>query len=509
VLFVEFPSTKDGYGDIIQVGDGGKAQTTLEQVPFEIVFDRVYVHGSALYGQKRGISLNGRRVTLRNSYISDCKGVGMDAQAIAGWNGPGPFVIENNYLEASGENFLLGGSDPFIPDLVSEDVVVRFNYMSRPMSWRDPIIPAPSDVAASDAAGGTLAAGKYTYRVVARRPVGQGTVGHSLPSAEIAATASRGAVSLSWGAVADATDYQVYGRSQVWTVTGTSFSDTGTAGQPGSAPTDATRWQVKNVFELKSARKVVVEYNVFENNWKHAQPGYAIVLTPRNQGGNCPWCVIEDVTFRHNVVRNTAAAFNISGFDYPNTSLQTSGLDISDNLVYGITENLGGNGWILQVGDEPKNLVVDHNTFDFDGTTIVYAYGGKPSAPRQITGFRYTNNASPHGTYGINGASAAFGNNAIQTYFPGAVVTGNWMSGGPSGRYPSGNRFDGGFSSAVGNRTEGDYRLTGSFAANGADGRPVGADVARLLGVIAAVREGQMLKVPRAPTNLRVISQDR
>ena len=115
-MFLEFPSTKEGYGDIIQLGDGSSAQTDLAQVPYEIVLDRVYIHGDPIYGQKRGIALNARTVTIRNSYISDIKAVGVDTQAIGGWNGPGPFSIENNYLEASGEVVLLGGSDPAIPE---------------------------------------------------------------------------------------------------------------------------------------------------------------------------------------------------------------------------------------------------------------------------------------------------------------------------------------------------------------------------------------------------------
>ena len=32
-------------------------------------------------------------------------------------------------------------------------------------------------------------------------------------------------------------------------------------------------WAVKNLFELKNARRVLIEGNVFENNWVHAQNG--------------------------------------------------------------------------------------------------------------------------------------------------------------------------------------------------------------------------------------------
>ena len=500
LMFLEFPATKEGYGDIIQLGDGSNAQTQLSQVPYEIVLDRVYVHGHPLYGQKRGIALNARLVTVRNSYVSDIKAVGADSQAIGGWNGPGPFSVENNYLEASAENFLLGGSDPAIPNLVSEDVSVRYNHMSRPMAWRDPIIPSPSGGTAAPAPGGSLAAGAYTYRIVARRPVGSGTTGNSTPSAEIAVASPGGSVSLAWAAVPDATEYQVYGRtpggaSQYWTVAGSSFTDTGAAGKAGTPPSEGTRWQVKNIFELKNARRVRVEYNLFENNWRAAQPGYAIVLTPRNQDGACTWCVIESVDFSHNVVRTIAAGFNISGYDTNHPSLQSQGIRITENLVYGVTTGLGGNAWGVLVGDEPRDVTFDHNTFDLDGTTVLYAYGGSGTAPKAIAGFVFTNNAAPHGEYGINGADASTGALTLKMYFPGAVMTGNWLSGGNASRYPAGNRFEAPF----------DPGLTTSVTTRSESGiRPAGADVGRLLGLVESIRAGLMTAALQRPKNLRI-----
>ncbi len=273
IAYLELPANRGGYGDIVQLGDGSAAQSALAQVPHDLLLDHLYVHGDPAAGQKRGIALNAAAVTIRDCYVSDIKWVGEDAQAIAGWNGPGPFVIENNYLEASGEVFLLGGADPAIPDLVSTDVRVRFNHMTRPMAWKE------------------------------------------------------------------------------------------------------SRWQIKNLFELKNARRVTVEYNLFENNWVAAQPGYAILFTPRNQDGKCPWCVVEAVTFAHNVVRNSSAGLSISGYDSPNPSGQTNAIRVEDNLFAGITTRLGGNGWAVLIGDGPRDLTFDHNTFDFDGTTLLYAYG--------------------------------------------------------------------------------------------------------------------------------------
>jgi hypothetical protein len=61
--------------------------------------------------------------------------VGQDSQAICGWNGPGPFTIDNNYLEAAGENLLIGGADPAIPQLVPSDIVITNNYLAKQLAW--------------------------------------------------------------------------------------------------------------------------------------------------------------------------------------------------------------------------------------------------------------------------------------------------------------------------------------------------------------------------------------
>ena len=386
----------------------------------------------------------------------------------------------------------------------------RYNYVTKPMSWRDPVIPAPQSVVASATpGGGALAAGVYKYRVFARRPVGGGTVGMSDASAEATATLNaQGTVSVSWGAVADATEYRVYGRNQFWTVTGVSLADTGSAGTAGAVPTlPGDTWQVKNLLELKNARHVTVESNVFENNWANAQKGYAILFTPRNQDGACTWCVVEDVTFQYNVVRNVAGGINVLGYDSPNASAQTNNVKILHNLFYGITTSLGGSGWFMLIGDQPRDVVVDHNTIDFDGTTAVYAYGGTATAPRQITGFRFVNNALRHNQYGINGASSSSGNAALSAYFPGSIVQKNWFQGGTASRYPAGNLFSGTFDGAFMNTAMGDYRVSVSSVLIGGatDGANIGADIFTLTTGISLAGGSTVPNTISRPAGLRLV----
>jgi len=99
------------------------------------VFDRCYVHGTPTGNIRRGILLNSARTAVVDSYLSDFHEVGADSQAVASWNGPGPFKIVNNYLEGSGENIMFGGADPAIPNLVPSDIEIRWNYLFKPLSW--------------------------------------------------------------------------------------------------------------------------------------------------------------------------------------------------------------------------------------------------------------------------------------------------------------------------------------------------------------------------------------
>jgi putative Ig domain-containing protein len=487
---LEFQANQSGYGEIVTLGTNDSAQTMLSQVPYQLVLDRVYIHGDPVQGQKRGLGLNSSATTIVNSYVSDIKAVGQDSQAIAGFNGPGQYVIENNYLEAATENFLLGGADPMIPNLVTTGVTFRYNYLSKPLSWRDPIIATPTGAAARAAAGGgTLAAGTYYYTVVARVVSGQGTKASSSPSAEVSATlaaGTSGGVTISWTPIAGATDYMVYGRTtgkenMSWKTTVPFYVDTGVAGAAGSAG-GTTKWAVKNIFELKNAQDVLVEGNVFENLWVADQPGYPIVFTPRNQSGTAPWVVLQRVTFRNNIIRHTAGGVNILGTDNVNPSQRTNHITISNNVFDDMTSATWGSGArALQLGDGPDAIVIDHNTLITTDTIVLSLYGGSATAPTPSTNVAYSNNASRHNTYGIFGASFSSGTASINAYLPGGVVDGNVLAGGTASKYPTGNFFpttaawQAGFVDYAG----GDYHLLAASGLKGAgtDGKDPGADI--------------------------------
>ena len=90
LMQLEFLSNAQGLGDMLALGDRSAAQSSLTMVPHDLIVDRVYVHGDPA-GPKRAIALNsGRRAS--STRTSEHQG-GQDSQAIAGWNGPGPYLI--------------------------------------------------------------------------------------------------------------------------------------------------------------------------------------------------------------------------------------------------------------------------------------------------------------------------------------------------------------------------------------------------------------------------------
>jgi hypothetical protein len=381
LVALEFQPNQGGYGDIITLGATDSTQTQLAQVPYAFVLDRLYVHGDPVLGQKRGIALHSSDTTLINSYVSDCKAIGQDSQALSGYNGPGNYLIENNYLEGATENVLFGGADPRIPNLVTANITFRRNYLSKPLAWRDPIVATPAAVTATPVpGGGSLPSGTYYYKVVARRPAGQGAKASSSASAEVSASidaGSSGGVTIAWTPVAGAEDYLVYGRVQgaentYWKTTTPYLTDAGGMGTSGT-PAKATKWAVKNTFELKNAQDVLIEGNVFENLWVADQSGYPIVITPRNQNGQAPWVITQRITFQYNLVRHAAGGVNILGTDDLAPSQRTNSVTVRQNVFDDLTASTWGTGSRpFMIGDGPDIVNVDHNTIISTDTAVMW-----------------------------------------------------------------------------------------------------------------------------------------
>jgi hypothetical protein len=120
----------------VAFGAVGDQQRTLAQVPTRLVLDRSYVHGTSTFDVRRCVALNSAHSAVVDSYLADCHSNQSDSQAVYGWNGPGPFKIENNRLEGGHEVIMFGGGDPSVPGLIPSDIEIRRNHVTRPMAWR-------------------------------------------------------------------------------------------------------------------------------------------------------------------------------------------------------------------------------------------------------------------------------------------------------------------------------------------------------------------------------------
>jgi hypothetical protein len=242
------------------------------------------------------------------------------------------------------------------------------------------------------------------------------------------------------------------------------------------------RWTIKNLFELKNAARVLVDGNVFQNNWVDAQSGFAVQLTVRNQDGSAPWSTLRDVTFTNNIVRNSAAGINILGRDDLFASDQTQRVLIKNNVFEGIGgPRLGINGRLFQLISSATDVSVDHNTAFGTGNVITTAGG-------DTFNLVFRNNITPHNEYGVIGDSSGVGMSTINAYFPGVEFARNVLAGGNASAYPADNFFPGSLA-GVGfvNMSGGDYRLAASSAYRGAgtDGRDLGADIDALNAALA------------------------
>jgi hypothetical protein len=107
-----------------------------------IVIDRSWIHGTAQDETRRGVALRGTTyVAIVDSYLNDfhctaVSGTCTDSSATGGGTGnnaSGPWKIEDNFLEAAGENILFGGAASTI---VPADITIRRNHLYKVPQWQ-------------------------------------------------------------------------------------------------------------------------------------------------------------------------------------------------------------------------------------------------------------------------------------------------------------------------------------------------------------------------------------
>ena len=280
------------------------------------------------------------------------------------------------------------------------------------------------------------------------------------------------------------------------------------SGQPGYVGgTDGHPFIVKNLFELKNARRVLFEGNVAEYTWGgFTQAGYALMLTPKNQAGTdgsnlCPACLVTDVTVRYSTISHAGAGINIANSVSSNGGIATAGTrysihDITIDDINGDVYLGGGplilvlNGWRTHI---LSHITINHITGFGDPALSTLSVGNDRSHPK-MSHFVYTNNLVLAGLYPVwsaggktDCAHSTVPIRVIDTCFEPYAFVNNAIIASPANyppaKWPPRNYFPPDAAAVhfahYNNAKGGDYRLLPSspFKHAGTDGKDLGADI--------------------------------
>ena len=107
---------------------------TVADLPNNITFNGCYFHVFDNQECRHGLVLNSGLVNILNCRFENFKSTQADAQAIIGWNGPGPFNIIGCSIEGAGENIMFGGTGPSW-NVVPSDIIIRNCNFTKRLSW--------------------------------------------------------------------------------------------------------------------------------------------------------------------------------------------------------------------------------------------------------------------------------------------------------------------------------------------------------------------------------------
>jgi hypothetical protein len=390
------------------------------------------------------------------------------------------------------------------------DVLIEKNTFAKPLAWMNAIIGTPQSVTAV-VASGSLPAGAYAYRVTAIQPEAVNTTATSAASAEVTCTlTSAGGCKVTWAAVTNATSYRVYAgsagaESRYYTVTAptVTLTETTVAGTAGTVPSGSGAvWYVKNIFELKNAKRITINGNIFDGIWNAQQTGYAILFTVANTGHGNDSTTLEDVTFTNNIVRNAAGVWQIVGRDVSTTSGgqisdRTKRITVSNNLAYNIGTAFGSSVRALllttsgphsyypndSASNGPSDVTYNHNS-------IIQTTGNAPlwfdlfkTTEQAANNFAWNNNIVYKLGYGVTGGnSCAQGSGCFTAHTSGTtswqknIVADATCSAYPSGTFcPTSAVLQGEFTDFAANNFA--LKTTSTYHNAGSDGTDIGATI--------------------------------
>jgi hypothetical protein len=271
---------------------------------------------------------------------------------------------------------------------------------------------------------------------------------------------------------------------------------------PKASAYDGSRWTIKALLELKNARRVLIEGNMFEETWDNA-----LLFTPRNQSGTARWSTVEDVTVRYNWIRRVYSVLRMTGTDNEHLSRPTARILFEHNVAADLYDTGRANPKAIVLLGGPDDVTIRRNTILISpdqGSSFLLLAGGR-SKRGQV--FTFTENICEIGAYGIVAEDPPLGPSGatmLDGHFQSWTFTGNVLIGSDRtarNTYPAGQSWTTSLD-AVGfvDLAQHDVRLspTSRYRNTASEGGDPGADIVTLSKVLA-----RYMSVPN-PTSGRI-----
>jgi len=259
---------------------------------------------------------------------------------------------------------------------------------------------------------------------------------------------------------------------------------------------------VKNNFELKNGSRVLVEGNVMENSWGgFSQAGFQILLTPKNQGNQCPLCIVKDVTVRYCALRHSGSGMQLvsAASDAGGLTQGLINISIHDVTMEDINaQRFDGNGFAFQMsssGTSYRNLMISHVTVPASDRDLLVV--GSRTGIASMENIVITDNILDVGQYQVI-STGGQDNCAYRRGGPKGIFDACWKSYtfsnnvllGGRGRWPDGNHLAQDLKAAgLASHEGGSLRLQPSspYHNRSKEGRDIGADVLAIESATARV----------------------
>jgi hypothetical protein len=481
----------DGSGTSYLVGGGyGEDEADFAH---DIEYDHCFFNplewdeeqGNNLYSSVNyAVETAGRDITVRDSYMTGfgCRYANdrvtlLDSGGVLIGTSPGPYTIDNCYIDAWFVGFFLGGGDPG----TSNKATV--------------IASSPTSMTLSQA--GNLALGDYiSFRVDPNHPMNPGGD--------------------TWGcAIVQSINGNTITFPETWVSGGSANQDNKIKGPPpmvggearwrGWIPSDIRvtrtdfykpkRWydlngsDGKGFFEIKLGDRVLIDGCTFDGRT-------GCTITVRNQGGAAAWSVIRNLTMSNCLFKQFAVLFATLFDDNQRLSMPSTNIKFDNVLAYGDIGpdpnfNIRPKVFTGQHGD---GIEFNHITALQSGEILRSGSGPQFALREQMTNFKWTNcitnwgTGEQHGFMCLNSTDGKFTPCA-----PNAVWTKSVMIGAPRGPFGDGRRSladfpAGNFNPAtvedVGfvDPAKGEYglRADSPYRGMGTDGKDIGVDMVQL-----------------------------